>query len=64
MISQYMLQSVEFAMTPIVMFINIYAGELPIIRKTCNFDKFLNDILKVVDGCMHISCLVSIKTHI
>ena len=27
--------------------------ELPI-RKTCNFDKPLNHILKVKDGCMHI----------
>ena len=42
---------------PIVMFINIYAGESPI-RKTCNFDKPLNHILKVMDGCMHIFCLV------
>ena len=48
---------------PIVMFVNIYAGELPI-RKTCNFDKPLNHILKTMDGCMHIFCLVSIKTHI
>ena len=47
----------------IVMFVNIYAGELPI-RKTCNFDKPLNHVLKVIDGCMHIFCLVSIKTHI
>ena len=48
----------------IVMFVNIYAGELPI-RKTCNFDKPLNHILKTMDGgCMHIFCLVSIKTHI
>ena len=39
------------------MFINIYAGESPI-RKTCNFDKPLNHILKVMDGCMHIFCLV------
>ena len=42
---------------PNVMFINIYAGESPI-RKTCNFDKPLNHILKVMDGCMHIFCLV------
>ena len=47
---------------PIVMFINIYAGDSPI-RKTCSFDKPLNHILKVRDGCMHIFCLVSIKTH-
>ena len=47
---------------PIVMFINIYAGESPI-RKPCNFDKPLNHILKVMDGCMQIFCLVSIKTH-
>ena len=47
---------------PIVMFINIYAGDSPI-RKTCNFDEPLNHILKVMDGCMHIFCLVSIKTH-
>ena len=47
---------------PIVMFINIYAGESPI-RKSCNFNKPLNHILKVMDGCMHIFCLVSIKTH-
>ena len=33
-------------------------------RKTCNFHKRLNHILKVMDGCMHIFCLVSIKTHI
>ena len=50
------------------MFVNIYAGELAI-RKTCNSDKSLNHILKVMDGCMalsfmHIFCLVSIKTHI
>ena len=31
------------------MFVNIYAGELPT-RKTCNFDKHLNHILKVMDG--------------
>ena len=37
-----------FARAPIVIFINIYAGELPI-RKTCNFDKPLNHILKVMD---------------
>ena len=48
---------------PIVMFINIYAGELAI-RKTCNLDKPLYHILKVMDGCVHIFCLVSIKTHI
>ena len=48
---------------PIVMFINIYAGESPI-RKSCNFDKPLNHIFKVMEGCMHIFCLVSIKTHI
>ena len=53
---------VLFAGAPIVMFINIYAGESPI-RKTCNFDKPLNHILKVMDGCMHIFCFVSIKTH-
>ena len=52
----------SLAGAPIVMFINIYAGESPI-RKTCNFDKPLNHILKVMDGCMHIFCLVSIKTH-
>ena len=46
-----------FAGAPIVMFINIYAGESPI-RKTCNFDKPLNHSLKVMDGCMHIFCLV------
>ena len=34
------------------------------VRKTCNFDKPLNHILKVMDGCMHMFCLVSIKTHI
>ena len=49
--------SVGLAGAPIVMFINIYAGESPI-RKTCNFDKPLNHILKVMDGCMHIFCLV------
>ena len=49
--------STNFAGAPIVMFINIYAGESPI-RKTCNFDKPLNHILKVMDGCMHIFCLV------
>ena len=54
---------VKFAGAPIVMFVNIYAGELPI-GKTCNFDKTLKHILKVMDGCMHIFCLVSIKTHI
>ena len=48
---------VLLAGAPIVMFINIYAGESPI-RKTCNFDKPLNHILKVMDGCMHIFCLV------
>ena len=53
---------VVLAGAPIVMFINIYAGESPI-RKSCNFDKPLNHILKVMDGCMHIFCLVSIKTH-
>ena len=53
----------QLARAPIVMFVNIYAGELPI-RKTCNFDKPLNHIFKVMDGCMHIFCLVSIKTHI
>ena len=47
----------------IVMFVNNYAGELPI-RKTCNFDKPLNHISKVMGGCMHIFCLVRIKTHI
>ena len=52
----------DLAGAPIVMFINIYAGDSPI-RKTCNFDKPLNHILKVMDGCMHIFCLVSIKTH-
>ena len=46
-----------FAGAPIVMFINIFAGESAI-RKTCNFDKPLNHILKVMDGCMHIFCLV------
>ena len=46
------------------MFVNIYAGELPI-RKTCNLDKPLNSILKVMDGCnMHVFCLESIKSHI
>ena len=34
------------------------------VRKTCNFDKPLNHILKVMDGCMNMFCLVSIKTHI
>ena len=34
------------------------------VRKTCNFDKPLNHILKVMDGCMHMFCLVSIKTRI
>ena len=33
-------------------------------KETCNFDKPLNHILKVKDGCMHIFCLVNIKTHI
>ena len=33
-------------------------------HKENNFDKPLNHILKVMDGCMHIFCLVSIKTHI
>ena len=47
----------RLAGAPIVMFINIYAGESPI-RKTCNFDKPLNHILKVMDGCMHRFCLV------
>ena len=51
------------AEAPIVMFVNIYAGDSPI-RKTCNFMKPLNYILKVMDGFMHIFCLVSIKTHI
>ena len=54
---------VLLAGAPIMIFVNIYAGELPI-RKTRNFDKPLNHILKVIDGCMHIFCLVSIKTHI
>ena len=54
---------VLLAGAPIVMFVNIYSGELPI-RKTNNFDKPLNHILKVKDGCMHIFCLVSLKTHI
>ena len=40
---------------PIMMLVNIYAGELPI-RKTCDFDKPLNHILKVMGGCMHIFC--------
>ena len=47
----------KVAGAPIVMFINIYAGESTI-RKTCNFDKPLNHILKVMDGCMQIFCLV------
>ena len=47
----------HLAGAPIVMFINIYTGESHI-RKTCNFDKPLNHILKVMDGCMHIFCLV------
>ena len=50
---------VLLAGAPIVMFVNNYAGELPI-RKTCNFDKPLNRISKVMGGCMHIFCLVSI----
>ena len=54
---------VLLAGAPIVMFVNIYAWELPI-RKTCNFDKPLNHISKVMGGCMHIFCPVSIKTHI
>ena len=33
-------------------------------KETCNFDKPLNNILKVMDGYMHIFCLESIKTHI
>ena len=52
----------DLAGAPIVMFFNIYAGDSPI-RKTCNFDKPLNHILEVMDGCMHIFCLVSIKVH-
>ena len=54
---------VLLAGAPIVMFVNIYAGELPI-RKTCNFDKPLNHISKVMGGCTHIFCLASIKPHI
>ena len=33
-------------------------------EENMQFDKPLNHILKVMDGCMHIFCLVSIKTHI
>ena len=44
---------------------NICWGIAPThVRKICNFDKPLNHILKVMDGCMHIFCLVSIKTPI
>ena len=39
-----------FAGAPTVMFVNVYAGELPI-RKMCNFNKPLNNILKEIDGC-------------
>ena len=53
----------DFAGAPIVMFVNIYAGDSPI-RKTCNFIKPLNYILKVMDGCMHIFYLENIKTHV
>ena len=59
-----MLQHIlDMSYAQIVMFVNIYTGELPI-RKTGNFDKPLNHVLKVIDGCMHIFCLVSIKAHI
>ena len=49
---------------PILMFVNIYTGELPI-RKTCNFDKSLalNNVLKVTDGTMHRFCCVCNKSH-
>ena len=47
---------VLLARAPIVMFINIYAGELPI-RKTCNFDKPLNHIFKVrMAVCTYLPC--------
>ena len=32
-------------------------------KENINFDKPLNNILKVINGCMHIFCLVSIKYH-
>ena len=44
------------------MFIDIYAGDLAI-RKLCYFDRPLNNILKSMDGCLHIFCLVNIKSH-
>ena len=33
-------------------------------KETCNFDNPLDNILKVMGGCIHIFCLVSIKIHI
>ena len=42
--------------------VNIYAGEL-LIRNTCNFNKPLNNILKVMHGSVPIFCLLNINTH-
>ena len=40
---------------------NIYAEDLEdLAKKTCNFDRPLNNILK---GCMHAVCLLNIKSH-
>ena len=36
-----------------MMYINIYAGDLPT-RKTCNFDTSINKILIGLDGCIYI----------
>ena len=47
----------HFAMAPIVMFVKIYAGELPI-RKTCNFD---NPEPYFKSNGWQYFCLVSIK---
>ena len=43
-----------------MMFVNVYAGDLSI-RKTCNHDRPLNNVLKDIDDCMHVFCLGSVK---